>query len=129
MSDENVISLELVNMAMSSCEFKEIDTATIDTPQVKWSKNFKKIDKDNFSVCFGITIHGKSFDTKVEEKATFFLADWESDEERTFVAKHNPYVIIYPYLRNAVYQITGLASSGPFLLKIINVLNLIDQID
>ena len=90
-------------------------------------KKIKKIDKNKVEVSLFFRIEDlekKPFNCRVTLVGVFVCPNWESDEAGKILVNLNTVNILFPYLRQAVTNLTTTAGVPPYVLPIINTQNI-----
>lgn len=102
--------------------FNKIGTTSKISPEMQHI--IKKIDDNNAEV--EITVHirrdeNSPFEVKLSINGFFECKNWEKDSEQNKLLLFTSTQILFPYLRQAVSTITGLANIPSYVMPLINV--------
>ena len=92
----------------------------------KFERNILKVSNDKAIVRLVVKIEENAnapFSLYVEMEGLFGLKKWEAPENVLFV-KNNATAILFPYLRSAVSTLTCTSNIGPYLLPVVNVMEM-----
>lgn len=88
------------------------------------SQSVKKIDKNNAEVVLKLDINDDQnipFEIHVSINGFFECNDWERNKKQNKLLLFTSVQTLYPYLRQAVSNLTSMANIAPYTLPIINV--------
>jgi len=132
MSNENVTTLKLIKIYVDDISFAVNNDfqSNVNKPidlKCSFLRNVFKIDDDNAAVVISFSIDPaatKPFHGSLKIVGLFQLEKWESSQLKRDIISINGASILFPYLRNAVSNITCLMSVPPFIIPVVNVKNL-----
>ncbi len=130
------IQLQLKNYWVDQISFSHNRDFVWPKAGVKINPNLERqvIEKenDNVVVQIKVTISGSKenpipFQLSLIVGGLFHCPGYKNSEEGRFVITNNTTAILFPYLRQAVTQITSLSGLPPYVLPIVNTSLIFDQ--
>lgn len=91
------------------------------------SRKIVKLDSDTAAVIIKLEIKNdsnKPFLGHIVLQGTFKCHDWEKTEDSRFLVNETTSAILFPYLRQTLTQITSILNVTPYVLPIVNTIEL-----
>lgn len=124
---ENKIEMRLLKFNFTELVFKLNDSFVWPKGPISLEPIIEKkisiIDENKVEVTLFFSIKGsenKPFNSKVTLVGVFECPNWENDEVGKILVTMNTVNILFPYLRQAVTNLTTTAGVPPYILPIIN---------
>ncbi len=124
---ENKVEMRLLKFNFTELEFKLNDSFVWPKDPISLEPNIEKkiskIDENKVEVSLFFSIkdsENKPFNSKVTLVGVFECPNWEKDEVGKLLVNMNTVNILFPYLRQAVTNLTTTAGVPPYVLPIIN---------
>ena len=124
---ENKVEMRLLKFNFTELVFKLNDSFVWPNGPVSLEpvieKRITKIDENKVKISLFFSIkdsESKPFDSKVTLVGVFECLNWEKNEVGKLLVTINTVNILFPYLRQAVSNLTTLAGVPPYILPIIN---------
>ena len=92
-----------------------------------FERNIVKIDDNNVLVSIIFDVSGEQnnpFSLHLDVNGTFELLNWDEDDISRSLITDNAAAILFPYLRQAVSEITTLSGMPPYVIPVANVATL-----
>lgn len=95
----------------------------------QFSRAINKVDESKVIVIieFKTDLETSPFFLNIRINGLFECQGWEGDETGKFLINENTSTILFPYLRQAITTVTGLANVTPLVLPVINTYNLFNN--
>jgi len=97
----------------------------------QFERKISKIDDDNVKVSLCVHVDNTDgelvpFFVSIEVEGEFCLRAWEK-ENNIFIIENNAVAILFPYLRALLTTVTSNANMPPYILPIMNIIELFKQ--
>ena len=133
---EKQVSLRMLNFNFIELKFELNPTfvwpkrSVVMDPIIE--KKITKIDENKVEVCLFFRIdpnENKPFASKVALIGVFECKGWEKDKVSKTLVEMNTVNILFPYLRQAVTNLTTTAGVPPYILPIINTQTIQEKVE
>jgi len=124
----NKVYIDDINFSINK-NFQPTSNEPIDL-KCSFKREVIKMDEDNAAVVISFIINQastKPFFGSLKAVGLFQLEKWESSEIKKDIIRINGASILFPYLRNAVSNITCLMDVPPYVLPVMNIIKLFND--
>lgn len=129
--EEKNYNLQLINYQIDDILFIINQSFTWPKGGIDLKPSFKRriVNKDDDSAIVSITIdiakdESLPFSLHLTINGYFKLEKWNETEDGRFLMTNNASAILFPYLRQAVSNITTISGMPPYVLPVMNVATL-----